>query len=99
MSSHSNSKDARRVLRSRAKKDDNKSPSKSPDDKDDSQRGKASSPIKDENVDMPPRNKSIKRKRSHHHSRQEESEDKLDLGKSSDLMDDDDTPTKKPRVS
>jgi SpoVK/Ycf46/Vps4 family AAA+-type ATPase len=97
MSSHSNSKDARRVLRSRAKKDDNKSPSKSPDDKDDSQRGKASSPIKDENVDMPPRNKSIKRKRSHH-SRQEESEDKLDLGKSSDLMDDDDTPTKKPRV-
>jgi hypothetical protein len=98
MSSHSNSKDARRVLRSRAKKDDNKSPSKSPDDKEDSQRGKASSPIKDENVDMPPRNKSIKRKRSHH-SRQEESEDKLDLGKSSDLMDDDDTPTKKPRVS
>lgn len=99
MSSNSNSKDARRVLRSRAKKDDNKSPSKSPDDKDDGQRGKDNSPIKDENVDMPPRNKSVKRKRSHHARQEESAEDKLEMGKSSDLMDDDDTPTKKPRVS
>ena len=99
MSSHSSNSEARRVLRSRAKKDDNKSPSKSPDEKDDSLKGKPISPIKEENIDVPPRNKSVKRKRSHQARAEESAEDKLDLGKSSELMDDDDTPTKKPRVS